>query len=73
MSRIISGVVPRVYAPLVCYGTGISSLSRLHGTGLVVITGLLLAQLPEWPNMKVIYLWLTPAQARSPTWSSVWA
>lgn len=70
MSATISGVVPGVYVPLAYNGAEISSLSRPHGTGLVVTAGLLLAQLLEWPHKKVIYLWLTPALTHCLMWSS---
>ena len=49
------------------WSSQISSLSMLHGTGLVVITVSLLAHLPDWPHMKVIYLQRPPIQARLPT------
>ena len=64
------GLPPQACPVHYCWSSQISSLFRLHGTGLMVITGSLCAHLFEWPHMKVIYIQPTPAQAHLPTWSS---
>ena len=53
------------------WSSQISSVSRLHGTGLVLITGTLRAHLHDWPHLKVICLQPPPAHAGLPTQSSV--